>query len=165
MAVVIQELKEEAEVRWIAFVGRRRQEQEMVAALAQQLSEPVALTLVLGVCSRHAMGFIYDDEVPMDLFQSRQDVRSFGEVQGSEDLLVFNPLVDAELVADGVAPDDMELLVELLHQFALPLEGQIRRTDDEDALCQATKLQFADEEPGHDGLARTGVVGQEESDA
>src|SRR5437867_3892033 len=133
----------------------------MVAALAQHLPEPVALALVLGVCSRHAMGFIYDDEVPMDLFQPRQDVRSFGKVQGGEDLLVFNPLVNAELIADGVAPDDMELLVELLLQLALPLEGQIRRTDDEDALCQATKFQFADEQTRHDGLARTGIIRQE----
>ena len=56
-------------------------------------------------------------------------------------------------------------VVELLLQFALPLEGEVGRADDQDALGQAAQLELADEQPRHDGLAGAGVVGQEEADA
>ena len=59
--------------------------------------------------------------------------------------------------------DDLELLVELLLQLALPLEGEVGRADDEDALDQAAQLQFADQQAGHDRLARAGVVGEQEA--
>ncbi len=70
----------------------------------------------------------------------------------------------AELVADVVALDDHELLVELLLQFALPLEGEVGGADDQNALDETAQLQFLDEQPGHDRLAGAGVVGQQEAD-
>ena len=79
--------------------------------------------------------------------------------------LLLQPLVHAELVADVLALHDEELLVELLLQFALPLEGEVRRADDQDALGEAAELQFPDEQAGHDRLAGAGVVGQQEADA
>ena len=79
--------------------------------------------------------------------------------------LLLQPLVDAELVADVAALEDEELLVELLLQLALPLEGEVGRADDQDALGQAAELQLADEQAGHDRLAGAGVVGQQEADA
>ena len=80
-------------------------------------------------------------------------------------LLLLQPLVDAELVADVAALQDEELLVELLLQFPLPLEGQVGRADDQDPFGQAAQLQFTDEKAGHDRLAGTGIVGQQEADA
>ena len=56
-------------------------------------------------------------------------------------------------------------VVELLLQFALPLEREVGRADDQDALGEAAKLQFADEQAGHDRLAGAGVVGEQEPDA
>ena len=94
-----------------------------------------------------------------------QDLRPLGQVERRNQLLLFEPLVDAELVADVVALDDEELLVELLLEFALPLEGEVGRGHDQDALAHAPELELLDEQPGHDRLAGPGVVGQEEADA
>ena len=58
-----------------------------------------------------------------------------------------------------------KVLAELVLHFALPLEGEVGRRDDEGALDQAANLQFLDEQAGHDGLAGAGVVGQQEPDA
>ena len=56
-------------------------------------------------------------------------------------------------------------VVELLLQFALPLEGEVGRADDQDALGEAAELQLANEQARHDRLARAGVVGQQEPHA
>ena len=56
-------------------------------------------------------------------------------------------------------------VVELLLQLALPLEGEVRRADDQDALGEAAQLQLADEQARHDRLAGAGVVGQQEPHA
>ena len=101
----------------------------------------------------------------MDLPQAGQDVVALGQVERGDDLLLLQPLVDPELVADVLALHHQELLVELLLQLALPLEGEVGRADDEDALGQPAQLQLADEQAGHDRLAGAGVVGEEEADA
>ena len=77
----------------------------------------------------------------------------------------LQPLVDAELLADFRALDDKKLLVELLLQFALPLESEVCWTDDTSIRsANPRKLQFSNEQPGHDGLAGTRVVGEQEPD-
>src|SRR5262249_8044679 len=93
-----------------------------------------------------------------------QDLGPLGQVERGDDAVLFEPLVDAELLADVVAAEDDELLVELLLQLALPLEGEIGGADDEDAPGQPPELQLADEQAGHDGLASAGVVGEQEAD-
>src|SRR5207249_3475741 len=55
-----------------------------------------------------------------------------------------------------------ELLVELLLELALPLEGEVGWTDDQDALGEPAQFELADEQPRHDRLTRPGVVGQQE---
>ena len=90
---------------------------------------------------------------------------ALGEVERGDDAVALQPLVHAELLADVLALHDQELRVELLLQLALPLEGEVRRADDQDALGEAPKLQLADEQARHDGLARTGVVGEQEANA
>ena len=88
-----------------------------------------------------------------------------GEVERGDNLPVFEPLIDAVLLADVAALEHDELLVELLLKLALPLEGEVGRADDQDAIGQAAKLQFADQQPGHDGFAGAGVIGEQETDA
>ena len=90
---------------------------------------------------------------------------ALGEVERRDDSVALQPLVHAELVADVLALHDEELRVELLLQLALPLEGEVRRADDQDALGEAAQFELADEQARHDGLARAGVVGQQEPHA
>jgi len=84
---------------------------------------------------------------------------------GGHHLVALLPGVHAVVSAQRIAADDLELLAELVAQLALPLEGQIGRGDDQDALDQPADLQLLDEEPRHDGLAGAGVVRQQETDA
>jgi hypothetical protein len=57
---------------------------------------------------------------PMDLLKAGQNRGALGEVERGDDLAVFQPLVDAELLADGAAVQHGELLVEFFLQLALP---------------------------------------------
>jgi len=57
----------------------------------------------------------------------------------------------------------LECRPELLIKLALPLEGEVGRTDDQDALGQAAQLKLADQQAGHNGLAGAGVIGQQKA--
>jgi hypothetical protein len=50
-------------------------------------------------------------------------------------------------------------------QFPPPLVGQVGGHDDQRAFDQAPEFEFLDEQPGHDGLASAGIIGEEEADA
>ena len=100
----------------------------------------------------------------MHLAQAREDVGAFREVERRDDLVLLQPLVDAELVADIAAFENQELLVELFLQLALPLEAQVRGAHDEHPLDETPELQLAHEQPSHDRFACAGVVCEEESD-
>ena len=63
---------------------------------------------------------------------------------------------------DHVAAEDLEAQAELLLQFVLPLVGEATGRDDEAALQVAAEQQLLDEQAGHDGLARAGIVGEQE---
>ena len=134
VGVGIEQLQEEAEVGRVALVRGRGQQQHVVADVPQQFAEGIAGRLAGRRRPRHAVRLVHDDQVPVDLPQAGQDFRPLGQVERRDELLLFEPLVDAELVADVVALDDDELLVELLLQFALPLEGEVGGADDQDAL-------------------------------
>ena len=163
--VLVEELQEEGEIVRVALVGRGCQQQHVVRAVAQELPEPVALALVRLVARRHAVGLVDDHQVPAYLPQTRKDVLALGEVKRGNHMFLAQPLVDAELVANVSAFQHQELLIELLLQFSLPLEGQVRGAHDEDPLGQTPELELADEQAGHDGLAGPGVVGEQEPHA
>ena len=137
----------------------------MIGAVAQQFPQPVALALMSLVARRHAVRLVHDDQVPVHLPQPGKDVFALGEVQRGDDLLLVEPLVDAELVAYVAALQHEESFVELLPELPLPLEGQVRGAHDQDAFDQASKLELADQQAGHDGLARARVVGEQEAHA
>ena len=111
------------------------------------------------------MRLVNDNQIPMRLPQSGQNFGALGEIKRSNDLLVFHPLVDAELVANVAAFKHEELFVELSLELALPLKQQIGRTDDKNAFDKAAQFELSDEKAGHDGLACTGVIGQQETHA
>ena len=63
---------------------------------------------------------------------------------------------------DQLVREDVEPQAELLRQLRLPLLDQAPRGDDEASLQVPPQDEFAHEEPGHDRLPRSGVVGQDE---
>ena len=84
---------------------------------------------------------------------------------GRDDLIFVLPRIRAVIRAKHVAPDDLEILTKFILHFALPLEGQIGGRDDKRAFDQAANLQFFEQQTGHDGFARAGVVGQQEANS
>ena len=137
----------------------------MIRAVAKQFAQPVAQTFVRIVCGRHAVRLVHDDEVPMNLPQPRQDVQPLRQIERRDHPIAFQPLVHTELVAEVLALHHQKLGIELLLQFALPLEGEVGRADDQNAFGEPPKLQLANEKAQHDRLARAGVVGQQEPHA
>ncbi len=110
------------------------------------------------------MGFIDDDQVPLatqQAFVGVLDPRDPGN--GRNDLVLLLPRVRAVVGAEYVAANHLEVLAEAVFHFPLPLEGEIRRGDDERPLDQPPDLQFLVQQPGHDGLACARIVGQEEA--
>ena len=165
VGVGVEKLKEKAEIFRIALVRGCRQQEHVVRDIAKQFSELVAQALVGLVRSRHPVRLIHDDQIPMDLTQPGEDLLALGQVEGGDDSVLLDPLVHAELVADVLTFEHEELRVELLLELALPLEGEVGRADDQDALGEAAQLELADEQARHDGLAGAGVVGQQEPHA
>ena len=62
-----------------------------------------------------------------------------------------------------VVGQDLEGQVEAAVELVLPLLGQAAGADDQAALQVAARDQLLDQQPGHDRLARAGVVGQQEA--
>ncbi len=80
------------------------------------------------------MRLVHDHEIPVDLLQPRQDVGAFCQVERRDDAGALEPLIHPELLAQILPLHDQECGVELLFHLALPLEGEVRRADDQDAL-------------------------------
>jgi hypothetical protein len=121
--------------------------------------------LVVGV-GAHLVGLIHDDEVPVGAEQALLGVLDPGYPGDRGDHLVaILPGVKPVGGTERLAADDLEALAELVLQLPLPLEGEVRRCDNECAADQAAGLQFFEQEPRHDRLAGARVVGQQEADA
>ncbi len=76
---------------------------------------------------------------------------------------VLDERIAGERRLDLVAGQDVEAEAELLGHFVLPLLDQAARRDDQAALQVAADQQLLDEQPGHDGLAGAGIVGEQEA--
>ena len=162
VGVAVQKLEKEREVLRVALVRRGREEEHVIGEVSQHLPQPVPLALVGLVPGGHPVSFVHDHQVPVNLPEPRQDIVPLGQIQRCDDLVLLHPLVHPELASDVASLEHQELLVELLAHLALPLEGQVRGTDHQDALDQAPQLEFANQQPRHDGLSGPGVVGQQE---
>ena len=73
------------------------------------------------------------------------------------------PGIDELLLIDG-REDDVERFAKPAEQFVLPLDRQRRRAQDQHAVDGLAELHLLDEQAGHDGLARAGVVRQQEAE-
>ena len=77
-------------------------------------------------------------------------------------MVLFEPLIHTELIADVFSLEDEELLVEFLLQFPLPLKGEVSRTNDHDTFGKSAEFQLANEKARHDRLASASVICEKE---
>ena len=164
--VAVQQREEQAEVLGVALVGRGGHEQEVVGHRRKRLAELVGERLAVAGVGAHLVGLVDDDEVPARPEQALLGVLDPRHPrERGEHLVTVLPRVLAVVGAEDVAADDLERLAELVLEFALPLEGEVGRRDDERPLDEPAGLQLLEQEPGHDCLASAGVVGQQKADA
>ncbi len=111
----------------------RGHEKEMISHLGKLLPNLVGQGLVvIGGCT-HFVSLINDDQIPAIRFQETLlctldagDPRERGH-----HLILLVPWIRTIRCPENLSPDNMEVLPELLLHFPLPLEGKVRRGDDE----------------------------------
>ena len=112
------------------------------------------------------MGLVDDDEVPasslgVELFEP---IFIAGKlVQLGDEPRVLEKRIPGGGGLDERVGQDIEAKAELRRELGLPLLDEASGRDDEAALEVAAELQLANEEAGHDGLARARIVGQNEA--
>ena len=112
---------------------------------------------------RHAVGLVNDGDIPGDLAELLGQVFAAGElVHAGDQERVLGEDVATLGVIDHLAAEDFEAQVELLTEFLAPLLHEPTRGDDDRSLAVRAQDQLLQIEPGHDRLARAGVVGQQE---
>ena len=166
-SVAVEQSEEELEVLFLARVRRRGHQQQVAGDLAEQLTElePLGLLqLAAEVVRSHAVRLVDDDQVPLGLlelglecFVARKLIHA-GDQQrvGLED-------VEIDVGVDQLVGQQVEAKPELEEQLVLPLLHQTAGGDDEALLHVVAQQQLLDVEAGHDRLARSRVVGQQEA--
>ena len=111
------------------------------------------------------MRLITDHEVPAGVLQALAHGVVAGQlVQACDAEVVLREGVACDGGLQHVVGEDGELQVELAPQLVLPLLHQVARADYEAALEVAAGQHLLDEQARHDGLARAGVVRQNEAE-
>ena len=171
-AVRVEQGHEELEVFLLAVVRGRGHEQEVAAAGAEKPAQPIAFRvpdLRAEEALRHAVRLVAYHQIPFlrrfeaapEVFASAQHVEPGDQVAGFGEGIAagpccFNPFSGPEV--EGEAEFRFKLVLPLLDQAAPPAGG-----NDEAAFQIAPEHQLPDEQAGHDGLARAGVVGEQEA--
>ena len=168
-AVPVEQGQEELEVLLLAVVRRRRHQQEVAGQAREELPQAVpfrVLDLAAEERGRQLVGLVAHDQVParvrrlqllLHLLVARQLVQTGDDQVGLEE-----PVAGAggfELVVG----QDLERKLESAVQLVLPLLGEAAGADDQAPLQVAAGDQLLDQQPRHDGLARAGVVGEQEA--
>ena len=167
--IAVEERHEKLEVLLLAVVGRRGHQQEVPGQGRQQLAKAVALG-VLDLAAedgrRHLVGLVAHDKVPtairrlqllLDILVARQ------LVEPGDDQIGFEEPITGAGSFQLVVGQNLERQVEAAIEFVLPLLGQAAGADNQAALQIAPGDQLLHQQPGHDGLARAGIVGQQEA--
>jgi hypothetical protein len=162
----VEQREEGLEVLLLAVVRRRRHQQEVPGALAQQLAElePLRrLQLATEPGRAHPVRLVHDHEVELGLLDLFQQHFIPGELIHSRDeqpLLLEHALSRCGVLRAG--RENLELQAELQRQLVLPLLHQPAGGHHKTGAHVVPEDQFLDIEPGHDRLARAGVVRQQE---
>ena len=168
-AVPVEQGQEQLEVLLLAVVRRRRHQQEVAGQAREELPQAVpfrVLDLAAEERGRQLVGLVAHDQVParvrrlqllLHVLVARQLVQTGDDQVGLEE-----PVAGAggfELVVG----QDLERKLESAVQLVLPLLGEAAGADDQAPLQVAAGDQLLDQQPRHDGLARAGVVGEQEA--
>ena len=163
--VAVEQGHEELEVLLLPVVRRGGHQEEVPRHLAQPLAQVVALgipDLATPEPGRHLVGLVAHHQVPIHLGQFLLEVIIAGQpVEPADQKGGLGKDIAGAGRFDAVAGEELEGQVEAMIQFILPLRGQVAGAHHQAALQIAPNHQLFDVQPGHNGLARTGVIGQQ----
>ena len=135
--------------------------------LAEQLTELEALGLLqlaAEVVRTHPVRLVDDDQVPLGLLELRLELLVAGQlVHPGDQQRVGLEDVEVDVGVDELVGQQVEPQPELEEQLVLPLLHQAAGRDDQALLHVVAQKQLFDVEAGHDRLAGTGVVGEQEA--
>ena len=111
------------------------------------------------------MRLIADDQIPLgDLELFLQGFIPRELIQTADTKVCLSEYISAGGGFDAVIGQNLKAEMELGIQLVLPLFRQTAGRYDQTALQVAARDQLTDEEPGHDGLAGTGVIRQNKTE-
>ena len=168
-AVAVQQRHEELEVLLLAVVRGGGQQQEVTGQAGEQLPQVVALRvahLAAGEGRRHLVRLVADHQIPaavgrLELLLQRAIARQLVQ-PGDGEVALQEPVAGARR-GQLVVGEDLDAEVEAAVQLVLPLLGQAAGTDHQTALQVAAGDQLLHQQAGHDRLAGTGIVGEQEA--
>ena len=166
-AIGIEQREEQLEVLFDTGVRRGGHEDEVARQGSGQPAKLVALgflDLAAHVVRGHLVGLVDHDEVPVGGRQLGLKVLVARQVIKARDQQ--RPLTERVSAARGldhVLGEDLERQRELLPQLVLPLLDQAPRRDDQAPFDVTPDHQLLAEQPGHDRLTRTRIIGQEKA--
>ena len=170
-AVRVEQGHEELEVFLLAVVRGRGHEQEVAAVGAEKLAQPIALRVPdlraevarrhpVRLVAHHQVPFLRRFEAPPQVFAPAQHVEPGDQAAGPGEGIA----AAGDRRLDPLPGQQVEGEAELRFELVLPLLHQAAGGDDEATLQIAPEHQLPDEQAGHDGLARAGVVGEQEAE-
>ena len=135
----------------------------MTGLLADQLPELVSFRvfdLIAEQIGRHPVRFVANHEVQIGCCPQLglQRLRTRRHVEAHDEAPALGERIACNRALNLLAADHLEIEGELLLLFVLPLLDEISGRHDQASLQVAADDQLLDEETGHDGLARAGVV-------
>jgi hypothetical protein len=114
----------------------------------------------------HFVRLVADDQVPAAIRELELLLQVFvaGELveAGDHQVVLLEPVAGTRGL-ELVVGEDLERQLEAAVELVLPLLGETAGADDQAALGDRRGHQLLDEQPGHDGLAGAGIIGQEEA--
>ena len=166
-AVGVEQTHEKLEILFLAIVRRRGHQQEVAGEAPGERAELEALgvfDLLAEKTRRHAVRLVADDKVPFrgGLEFRLEFIVARKHVEPGDQQRLFREWVAGDRRFDLFPAHDREGEIELVVEFVLPLFDQASRRDDEAALQTAPDQQFLDQQPGHNGFARSRVIGEQE---
>ena len=110
------------------------------------------------------MGLVDDHQIPVgDLNLGCQILSASQLVDSGDEQVLLEEWVAGSRSLDGAARHQLEVEAELLPEFVLPLLNEAPRSNDQASCNIATQHQLPDQQPGHDRLTGTWVIGEKES--
>ncbi len=151
----------------LAHVGRGRHQQQVAVLPGDLLRHLVAARLVYRQVrvksGTQLVGLVKDDQVVRRRCQVRFAHPVAPQRVHTDDGQVAAWVGERVAVLGIGAREDAKAQAEEIAQLALPVAHQAGGRDDEHPLDEPAQQHLADDQAGHDRLARAGIVGQQEA--